>query len=108
MAQQPLWYNKTLTLSKQEFLLVQVWTPTEVTLKHIRKTESGGDLTTVSVFKFPLSHARFVSAALLEAEKEVSLIVEIEKPVTELFQKFPRDKVEQVFERVKKSRIGRP
>ena len=108
MAQQPLWYNKTLTLSEErELLLVQVWTPAEVTLKRVRKTETGS-LATVSVLKFPLSHARFVGEALMEVEKEVSVIVEIKKPLNKLFENFPRHKVEEVFEQVKKSRIGTP
>lgn len=108
MAQQPLWHSQTIKLSEEgELLLVQVWSPTEVTLKRVRKTESGS-LATVSVLKFPLSHARFVGKALMEVEKEVSVIVEIKKPLNDLFENFPRHKVEEVFEQVRKSRIGTP
>ena len=108
---QLLLFNQSLPLDQKgmEFLHVQVWLekPEEVTLKHSKKEESG-TLNTLSVFRFPLNQIQAVCATLLEAEKEVGLEKEIEAPLSELFKKYPREKVEEAFARVKQSRVGMP
>lgn len=107
MAQQQLLYNKTLTISKDETLLVQVWSPTEVTLKHVRK-QADGSLGTLAVFRVPLEMVTFTAEALIEAQKEVTTLQMIRKALLELFHEFPREKIEQVFQRVMAARLGMP
>jgi len=106
---QPLFFTKTIELEdKQLFLLVQVWVekPSEIVLKLCKRED--GSIATLGVFRLPLSVGHSLGDALIEAEKETLLALEIQTPIEDLYKKYGKDRVETVFARVKQQRIGTP